>query len=319
VFKQEGWGMMASQWLAIAGGALAILVISLIAYRAARRLSKRKHRIAFEKARTRSYEDNAQAYKTAREKLSESWDVVEIIHDWSEFNLGPAGLPEYITFEQAFEIVRQIRAAANHPIAVVIHTMGGYSAPTEMIAKALSQHKGKKVAFVPYIAMSGGTIVALSTEEIFMGSAAALGPIDTQYAHWPASAFAYLKANKNPDRIHDEYLMMIHISEQFEKDAVERAKRLIHANHGANVASELIMGGRPHGETISVAEARDMHVAIAKKECPAEVYALVDAKLQMVAQERAKVFERGFDIRHDAAPERTSRLKFGFRRTRSAR
>jgi ClpP class serine protease len=303
-----------SGWLIALALVVLIGVVAAMARIAVLRMARRKHRVHFEKARSRSYAESSAAYKEALEKLSSQWDVIEIIHDWSEFNLGPAGLPEYITFEQAFNIVRQIRAAKDHPIAMVIHTMGGYSVPSDMIAKALSQHKGKKVAFVPYMAMSGGTVIALAADEISMGSAAALGAIDTQYAGWPASAFAFLKASKNIDYISDAYLMMVHISEQFERDAVSRAQKLVNPAHDAKVASELIMGGRPHGETISVAEARELGVNVAKKECPGEFYALVDARLSMVAKEREKVFEHGLDIQRDGTGvPRTNRSRFGAR------
>lgn len=266
---------------------------------------KKKHRAIFRKAVSlKNYGDYEKDYDTARVALSRDWDVVEIIHDLSTYSLGPAGLPEEITHEQAFEVVRQIKAARDNPLAVIIHTMGGYSLPTYMIAKALKQHRGKKVAFVPYAAMSGGTVIALAAEEIFMGEAACLGPIDSVFWGWPVSTLEHLIAQKNINSIDDNYVMLAHIASVFANDAVPRAQRHIHEKHAPNVARDLISGGRYHGDTISLEEARDIGINASPK-CRKEVFALVDAKLRMVALEREEAIRRLFNMPTGRRVDRT--------------
>lgn len=277
-------------WYAIVGAG--VLMAGAIAYSASQASQRKKVMAEFREAQLRSHGDFKKAYDDAREKLGAHWCVIEVIHDWSEYNLGPAGLPAGITSEQAFDIVRQIRAARGEAIAMILHTTGGFSRPTEMIAQALAQHKGPKVAFVPYIAMSGGTVIALATEEVCMGSTAVLGPIDTQYAFWPADAWAHLKTSKAPDRISDDYLMMSFLVEKLEKDAVIRASRLIHRNHGTDVAHRLIKDSRHHGEAISADDAKGMHIRV-RRECPREIYTLVDARLGMLSRERERLARKG--------------------------
>ena len=203
--------------------------------------------------------------------------------------------------------MRQIRAAGAEPIAIVIHTIGGYSMPTDMIAKALRQHHGKKIALVPYTAMSGGTVIALAADEISMGAAAALGPIDTQYWGWPSSAFDYLKKTKNPDRIDDVHLMMSHLVDKNEASALERAKQRISPRHAETVAAELVSGERHHGETISADEARSIGVNVAMKECPKDAFTLVDAKLRMLAIDRETIVKRNLDLAAAQERERSTR------------
>lgn len=65
---------------------------------------------------------------------------------------------------------------------LILHTPGGDIAATESIVYYLRKMFGNDIrAFVPQIAMSAGTMIALSTKEIVMGKQSNLGPIDPQY------------------------------------------------------------------------------------------------------------------------------------------
>lgn len=62
---------------------------------------------------------------------------------------------------------------------LILHTPGGDLAATESLIDYLHAMFGKNVrAFVPQIAMSGGTLIALSCKEIVMGKQSCLGPFD---------------------------------------------------------------------------------------------------------------------------------------------
>lgn len=65
---------------------------------------------------------------------------------------------------------------------LILHTPGGNIAATESLVFYLKQMFGKDIrVFVPQIAMSAGTMIALSAKEIVMGKHSNLGPIDPQY------------------------------------------------------------------------------------------------------------------------------------------
>lgn len=65
---------------------------------------------------------------------------------------------------------------------LILHTPGGNIAATESLVFYLKQIFGKDIrVFVPQIAMSAGTMIALSAKEIIMGKHSNLGPIDPQY------------------------------------------------------------------------------------------------------------------------------------------
>ena len=65
---------------------------------------------------------------------------------------------------------------------LILHTPGGGIAATESIVFYLKKLFGNDIrTFVPQMAMSAGTMIALSTKEIIMGKQSNLGPIDPQF------------------------------------------------------------------------------------------------------------------------------------------
>lgn len=65
---------------------------------------------------------------------------------------------------------------------LILHTPGGAIAATESIVYYLKKLFGNDIrTFVPQMAMSAGTMIALSTKEIVMGKQSNLGPIDPQF------------------------------------------------------------------------------------------------------------------------------------------
>ena len=65
---------------------------------------------------------------------------------------------------------------------LILHTPGGNLAATESIVEYLKKMFNNDIrAFVPQIAMSAGTMMALAAKEIIMGKQSNLGPIDPQF------------------------------------------------------------------------------------------------------------------------------------------
>lgn len=91
---------------------------------------------------------------------------------------------------------------------LILHTPGGDTAATESIVDYLYKTFGNDIrCFVPQMAMSGGTMIACSCKEIWMGNHSSLGPIDPQYGGIPAHALieefkrAVQDIQKNPAMI----------------------------------------------------------------------------------------------------------------------
>lgn len=70
---------------------------------------------------------------------------------------------------------------------LILHTPGGETAATESIVDYLRSVFGQNIrVIVPQLAMSAGTMIACSAQEIIMGKHSSLGPIDPQFHGVPA-------------------------------------------------------------------------------------------------------------------------------------
>ena len=78
------------------------------------------------------------------------------------------------------EIQKALLEFEGKPFDLVFHTPGGSIFHTLLISRILKNYPGKIRAFVPSYAMSGGTILALSCDEINMNDISCLGPVDPQ-------------------------------------------------------------------------------------------------------------------------------------------
>ncbi|MBS0279303.1 MAG: hypothetical protein JSR81_16890 [Proteobacteria bacterium] len=251
-----------------------------------RREQKKAIKARAERARM-TYNDYAKEYAKAFAALeNKGYCVLDVIHDLSDEWQAKDGARQFISYEEAFFLCEKIRRNKKSPLLLILHTLGGYSFPSEMIANAIKKHPGKKASCVPYIAMSGGTVIALATDIVHMGKDAFLGPIDTQYAGFPAEAFDKLKEDKSKERIGDSVLLTSYLVDQHKKTAKKRALDILNEHHKPKgepeqVVDELMSKGRHHAEPISAAEAKRIKIN-SDTAVPAEVYTLVDARLGML-------------------------------------
>ena len=91
---------------------------------------------------------------------------------------------------------------------LILHTPGGQTGATESLVDYLRAVYGANIrAFVPHLAMSGGTVIACGCKEIYMGKHSSLGPIDPQIDGKPAHGVladfnrAFEEIKVDPDKI----------------------------------------------------------------------------------------------------------------------
>lgn len=69
----------------------------------------------------------------------------------------------------------------NRVLELLLHSYGGGVSSAYMIAKTLRKNFSKIRVFVPHIAASGATLIAIAADEIVMGEISRLSPIDIIY------------------------------------------------------------------------------------------------------------------------------------------
>jgi len=292
---------------ALAGAAALVVSFCLWLVWRAYRLSERdksdeKQIVKLRRKRLADYEEARKEYDKLRKKIETGNTVlIDLIHDLGDDFVGRDSAQQQIAFDEAFEAVASIRQANPRArVMVVLHTLGGYARPAHMIAQELKQHINKVkghhnpkkdprvVAYIPYVAMSGGTMIALAADEVRMDPTASLGPIDTIYGGFPTDAYKALIEQKGVLATQDVLVMLAHEAEKYDQYAVKVARDIVnpaHKPHGKpkdnTLADHLSSGTLSHSQAISPKDAKDLGMNV-KSKIPEAVYGLVDARIRMI-------------------------------------
>lgn len=141
--------------------------------------------------------------------------VIAMIHRQESISLLGLPISRYINIEDSEHILRAIRLTPDDmPIDIILHTPGGLVLASEQIAHAIQKHSGKVTVFVPHYAMSGGTFIALSADEIVMDENAVLGPVDPQVGGYPAASIIDVVNKKPIEKVDDETVILANIAEK---------------------------------------------------------------------------------------------------------
>src|SRR6202165_877946 len=135
--------------------------------------------------------------------------VILLVHRQETMRLLGFPIARYIDINDSEEVLRAIQMTdPDVPLDLVLHTPGGLVLAALQIAKAVRGHKGKVTVFVPHYAMSGGTLIALASDEIVMSRHAVLGPIDPQVGESPAASLLTVLEKKPISEIDDKTLIL---------------------------------------------------------------------------------------------------------------
>lgn len=206
--------------------------------------------------------------------------VIVLIHRQEALSLFGIPVFRFISVEDSEEVLRAIRMTPpDMPIDIILHTPGGLVLASQQIACALCDHQAKVTAFVPHYAMSGGTLIALSADEIVMDPHAVLGPIDPQVGQFPAASILKVVEQKPISEVEDQTLILADISRKALQQAQELVKNVLIANQmppqqAEMVADKLTQGYFTHDYPISAEEARSMGLNV-RTDLPPEIYQLM--------------------------------------------
>lgn len=218
--------------------------------------------------------------------------VITLIHRQESISLLGIPISRYINVEDSEQVLRAIRMTPDDmPIDVVLHTPGGLVLAAEQIANALEKHPAKVTVLIPHYAMSGGTMIALASDEITMDDNAVLGPVDPQLGQYPAASLIKIVKQKNVNRIDDNTLIMADMAEKALRQVKDFVYYLLEDNLGTEKAEELAVmltdGRWTHDYPITCAQAKGWGLNI-NTELPEDVHLLMELYPQP-AQRRPSV------------------------------
>lgn len=210
--------------------------------------------------------------------------AITLIH--RQEKVGFFGIPVYrfIDIDDSEAILRAIRTTpSDKPIALILHTPGGLVLAAAQIAMALKRHPSKKVVIIPHYAMSGGTLIALAADEMWMSPDAVLGPLDPQLnvgGNVMAPAPSLIKVAKmKGNQASDQFLVLADVAEKALKEIqdfiVELLRDKMPKDRALEVAKLLTEGKWTHDYPITVDEAVKLGLPV-KAEIPEEIYELME-------------------------------------------
>jgi len=146
---------------------------------------------------------------------------------------------------------------------------------------------------VPHFAMSGGTLIALSADEIVMSPHAVLGPIDPQVNGLPAASVIKVASEKPLSEIDDQTLILADVGRKAIEQLKRAARELLRApmsDEEAGILADKLTSGRwTHDYPISAHEARDPGLEVST-DMPTEVLDLLALYPQPIGRRGAVEF-----------------------------
>ena len=164
------------------------------------------------------------------------------------------------------------------PLDLILHTPGGLVLASEQIAHALCRHPARVTIFVPHYAMSGGTLLALSADEIVMDDNAVLGPVDPQLGEYPAASLLKVVEQKDVNEVDDKTLILADVARKAVAQVKSRAQSILaehmDAERAEALAQVLTEGRWTHDYPITVEEAQELGLKVST-DMPEAVYKLM--------------------------------------------
>ncbi|HEY8424792.1 MAG TPA: ATP-dependent Clp protease proteolytic subunit [Limnochordales bacterium] len=206
--------------------------------------------------------------------------IITLIHRQEAWGLLGLLGRRFISIEDSEKVLRAIRTTPpDVPIDLILHTPGGLVLAAEQIAQALRRHPARVSVFVPHYAMSGGTLIALAADEIWMDDNAVLGPVDPQLGQWPAASIVRAVEQKDLNRVDDETLIMADMA----RKALAQVKELVTdiltdhlpPERAAEVADYLTQGHWTHDYPLDCRRLQEWGLPV-RCGLPAAIYTLMD-------------------------------------------
>lgn len=187
---------------------------------------------------------------------------------------------KYIDINDSEEVLRAVRLTPNDmPIDIIIHTPGGLVLSAEQIAMALVRHKAKVTVFVPHYAMSGGTLLCLAADEIFLDRNAVLGPVDPQLGEYPAVSILKIVKKKPIKDIDDKTLILADVAEKALNQMRNFIKNILTSQtdekNAERIAVTLTEGRWTHDYPITFEGSKRLGLPVSDN-LPEEIYKYID-------------------------------------------
>ena len=211
--------------------------------------------------------DTARQRGIARLEAKRGSRVILLVHREETMRLLGFPVMRYIDVNDSEAVLRAIQMTdPKVPLDLVLHTPGGLVLAALQIARAVKAHPGKVRVHIPHFAMSGGTLIALAADEIYMSPYAVLGPVDPQLGDLPAASLVDVVERKPLERVDDRTLVLADVGRKAIAQVHQAVRALLAGtldeDRAADLAERLATGTWTHDYPIAAEEARALGLPV---------------------------------------------------------
>jgi ClpP class serine protease len=223
--------------------------------------------------------DATRMRRIARLEQTRKSRVILLVHRQETMRLLGFPIIRYIDVNDSEAVLRAIQMTdPDVPVDIILHTPGGLVLAALQIARAIRDHKARVTVFVPHLAMSGGTLIAMAADEIVMSPHAVLGPIDPQIGQYPAASIIRAVEQKPMERIDDNTLILADVGRkaitQVRRAAGDLLSRRLPPDQAEALAEKLSNGTWTHDFPIMPEKAKELGLLVST-DMPKEVLELM--------------------------------------------
>ena len=213
--------------------------------------------------------------------------VISILHNEVSSIYRAAGIGEKSINPKTVERVKQIiYKTENRDIDLLINTSGGCLASTKQICETLLIYKKKypdnKIrAYIQYRALSGGTLIALCADELYMSDYCHMGLVDPQICGLSLTDITSVIDIKN-EKAWDFYYTLKNMSDRSVKLCTQILTKVLESNSKylnskENIIKFLLNDELPHGGGFTIEEC--MSIGITRNgDIPDKINKLFDSE-----------------------------------------
>jgi ClpP class serine protease len=241
--------------------------------------------------------ENARQRLIVRLERRRGTRVIVLVHRQETMSFLGFPIMRYIDINDSEEVMRAVEMTDPEvPLDLILHTPGGLVLAATQIARAVRNHKSKVTVFVPHYAMSGGTLIALASDQIVLSPHAVLGPVDPQIGQFPAASLVKVVGRKPIAEVDDSTLIMADVGEkaifQLRETTRELLGRSLDQAKAEELAQLLATGTWTHDFPITIDIAQKLGLKVSS-EMPREVLQLMSLYPQPVRHQPSVEYVHG--------------------------
>lgn len=172
----------------------------------------------------------------------------------------------------------------NDILNIIVHSTGGDILSSDAIVNILHLHKGIINIYIPNIAYSAGSMIALCGDNIFMNNYSLMSPVDPQIDFsndegnlLPVKSFLKIVRTKGLKKLNNDFILKYYECKSLYDDNIRHMKNILDNKYSIRIKKNIIKnfghGIYPHERQFNIMDLKEMGIDI-KTPVPSKILKL---------------------------------------------